>query len=106
MQPQGHVQILVNLIDFKMNVQQAGDLARIRHIGSASPRGEAAKGSGTVEVESGISDLIIKDLQQRGHTVCRSVGGFGGYQGILIDDDQGVLQGATEPRKDGAAVGY
>jgi len=106
MQPQGHVQILVNLIDFKMNVQQAGDLARIRHIGSASPRGESAKGSGTVEVESGISDKVIKNLQERGHTVRHSVGGFGGYQGILIDHDRGVLHGATEPRKDGAAVGY
>ena len=106
MQPQGHVQVLVNMLDFKMNVQQAGDLARVRHVGSATPRGEAAKGVGVVEVETGIDDAVIKELEKRGHVVRRSVGGFGGYQGILIDHENGVLRGATEPRKDGIAVGY
>jgi gamma-glutamyltranspeptidase/glutathione hydrolase len=106
MQPQGHVQILVNILDFKMNVQQAGDLARVRHVGSATPRGEAAKGAGVMEVETGIDDSVIKELEKRGHVVRRSVGGFGGYQGILIDHENGVLRGATEPRKDGIAVGY
>ena len=106
MQPQGHVQILVNLLDFGMNVQQAGDLARIRHLGSSTPRGVFGDGRGIVEVESGIPDSIVEDLESRGHKVRRSVGGFGGYQGILIDHKNGVLHGATEPRKDGATVGY
>ena len=106
MQPQGHVQILVNLLDFKMNVQQAGDLARVRHVGSATPRGEAANGVGVVEVETGIDDKVIKKLEKRGHTVRRTIGGVGGYQGIFIDHENGVLRGATEPRKDGIAVGY
>ena len=106
MQPQGHVQVLVNMIDFGMNVQQAGDAARIRHLGSAQPTGKPADGSGYVHIESGISDDVAKELEKRGHRVVRSVGGFGGYQGILINHDAGVLHGATEPRKDGAAIGY
>ena len=106
MQPQGHVQVLINMIDFGMNVQQAGDAARIRHIGSAQPTGKPADGSGVVHIETGISDPIAQELEKRGHRIVRSVGGFGGYQGILIDHDADVLHGATEPRKDGAAIGY
>ena len=106
MQPQGHVQVLVNLIDFGMNVQQAGDAARVRHFGSATPTGEPANGSGTVVVESGISESVLQDLRGRGHRIMRARDGFGGYQGILLDSQHGVLHGATEPRKDGAAVGY
>lgn len=106
MQPQGHVQILVNMIDFGMNVQAAGDAARVRHLGSATPTGQPADGVGTVEVESGISDAVVEDLRRRGHRVRRTVGGFGGYQGILIDHENGFLQGGSESRKDGAAVGY
>ena len=106
MQPQGHVQILVNLIDFGLNVQAAGDAARIQHVGHPTPTGLPAAGAGTVHVESGISDAAIAALQQKGHTVVRSKGGFGGYQGILIDLETGTLHGATEARKDGAAVGY
>jgi gamma-glutamyltranspeptidase/glutathione hydrolase len=106
MQPQGHVQILVNLIDFKMNVQAAGDAARVRHVGSATPTGLEASGVGVVNVESGIHEAVIEELISRGHQVQRSEGGFGGYQGILIDPVNGVLHGGTESRKDGAAVGY
>lgn len=106
MQPQGHVQILVNLIDFKMNVQAAGDTARVRHLGDATPTGEPAQGVGTACVESGVSDSVVKELEQKGHHVVRSKSGFGGYQGILIDWEQGTLQGATESRKDGLAIGY
>ena len=106
MQPQGHVQVLVNMIDFQMNVQAAGDAARVRHLGSASPTGIKADGAGTVLVESGISNAAVKELQQRGHHVQRAKGSFGGYQGILLDLQKGVLHGATESRKDGAAVGY
>ncbi len=106
MQPQGHVQVLVNLIDFKMNVQAAGDAARVRHVGSATPTGLEASGVGVVNVESGIREAVIEELISRGHQVQRSEGGFGGYQGILIDPVNGVLHGGTESRKDGAAAGY
>ena len=107
MQPQGHVQVLVNLIDFGMNVQAAGDAARVRHLGSQTPTGRPMDSEGgAVAVESGIPRKAIQELQRRGHTVVRSPGGFGGYQGILIDWENGTLHGATEPRKDGAAVGY
>jgi gamma-glutamyltranspeptidase/glutathione hydrolase len=106
MQAQGHVQILMNLIDFGLNVQAAGDAARVMHTGSATPTGKPADGSGTVHVEGGISDDVVAALKGKGHKVFRSRGGYGGYQGILIDWEQGVLHGATEPRKDGAAVGY
>ncbi|MFP6648878.1 MAG: gamma-glutamyltransferase, partial [Pirellulaceae bacterium] len=101
MQPQGHVQVLVNLIDFKMNVQAAGDAARVRHVGSATPTGLEASGVGVVNVESGIREAVIEELISRGHQVQRSEGGFGGYQGILIDPVNGVLHGGTESRKDG-----
>jgi gamma-glutamyltranspeptidase / glutathione hydrolase len=109
MQPQGHVQVLVNMIDFGMNVQEAGDAARVRHSGSQTPTGLPIEpDGGTVAVESGIPEATIKSLQDRGHNAKRASpsGSFGGYQGILIDDKLGVLHGGTDPRKDGAAVGY
>ncbi len=106
MQPQGHVQVLVNIIDFDMNIQAAGDAARVRHMGSETPTGIAANGGGTVTVESGISPEVRNALKAMGHEVTRGSGGFGGYQGIWIDWANGTLQGASEPRKDGAAVGY
>lgn len=107
MQPQGHVQILVNMIDFGMNVQLAGDAARVRHLGSATPTGKPMEpGGGTVAVESGISDTVIQKLNERGHNVVRGTTSFGGYQGIMIDLEHGSLHGGTDPRKDGAAVGY
>lgn len=106
MQPQGHVQVLTNWIDFGMNIQMAGDAARIRHDGSATPTGEPeAAGGGVVFVESGIPAASVKALQDKGHDIDRG-GSFGGYQGILIDWERGVLQGASEARKDGAALGY
>jgi len=108
MQAQGHVQILVDLIDFDMNIQEAGDEARIRHDGSATPTGEPEEpGGGELHVERGIASDVIQALEQRGHRVRESGGGgFGGYQGILIDWKNGVLHGASEPRKDGCAAGY
>lgn len=106
MQPQGHVQVLVNLIDFGMNVQAAGDAARARHSGSAQPTGKPADGIGVVTVESGISDETVAELRRRGHEVRRSRSGYGGYQGILIDWQRGVLHAGTEVRKDGVALGY
>jgi len=100
------VQILVNLIDFGLNVQAAGDAARVAHAGSATPTGLPAKGVGTVTVEAGVSDDVVAKLRALGHNVMRSRGGYGGYQGILIDRENGVLHGATETRKDGVALGY
>ncbi len=94
MQPQGHVQVLLNLIDFGMNVQEAGEAARFRH----SSRG--------VALESNISAEARAGLEQRGHTVIRSFGAFGGFQGILFDRARGVMMGGSDPRKDGLAIGY
>ena len=107
MQPQGHVQILVNMIDFGMNVQEAGDAARIQHFGSATPTGRPmAPAGGTVACESGISDQVYEKLRAKGHQLARRPGSFGGYQAIWIDQQHGTLHGASDPRKDGAAVGY
>jgi gamma-glutamyltranspeptidase/glutathione hydrolase len=107
MQPQGHVQVLVNMLDFGMGVQAAGDAARVEHVGSATPTGkpETEKG-GTIQAEAGIPDAMVKELEARGHLVKRVKVNGGGYQGIRIDPKTGVLHGGTESRKDGAAVGY
>jgi gamma-glutamyltranspeptidase / glutathione hydrolase len=107
MQPQGHVQVLVNLIDFGMNVQAAGEAPRIEHVGSATPTGKPGKADGgTVRAEAGIPEAVMKELIGRGHVVERVRVNGGGYQGILIDPVTGMLHGGTEARKDGAAVGY
>lgn len=106
MQPQGHAQIIVNMVDFGMNLQEAGDAARIRHDGSSEPTGERMSEGGTVHVESGISVQTQEALEARGHTVRAGAGGYGGYQAILFDDDEGVYYGASESRKDGHAAGY
>lgn len=106
MQPQGQVQVLVNMIDFGMNVQAAGDAARVRHLGSAAPTGAPMDAAGgTVACESGIPAAVRAALEMRGHVLDKSRQSFGGYQGIHIDQ-QGTLHGGTDPRKDGAAVGY
>jgi gamma-glutamyltranspeptidase / glutathione hydrolase len=107
MQPQGHVQVLINHIDFGMNVQQAGEAPRIEHTGSATPTGRKADpDGGSVKAEAGISQEIVDELTKRGHQVTRVRTNGGGYQGIMIDPKTGMLHGATEARKDGAAVGY
>lgn len=107
MQPQGHVQVLVNLLDFGMNVQAAGEAPRVEHVGSATPTGKpGAAGGGTIKAEPGIPEEVVKELQRRGHTVERVKVNGGGYQGILIDPKTGVLHGGSEARKDGTAVGY
>ena len=110
MQPQGHVQVLVNMIDFGLDVQAAGDASRVRHDGSQTPTGQPMEpGGGEVKVESSIPHATLKELAKRGHhvqVVTNINDGFGGYQGIWIDREHGTLHGGTEPRKDGAAVGY
>ena len=107
MQPQGHVQVLVNLIDFGMNVQAAGEAPRVEHVGSATPTGTPGKANGgTIQAEAGIPEEVVKELTRRGHAVTRVKVNGGGFQGILIDPKTGVLHGGSESRKDGAAVGY
>jgi len=106
MQPQGHAQIVVNMIDFGMNLQEAGDAPRIRHDGSSQPTGSKMTDGGVVNLESGIPYEAIRELVKKGHHVTYSVGGYGGYQAILRDDKQGVYFGASESRKDGQAAGY
>ncbi|MFV0443744.1 MAG: gamma-glutamyltransferase [Planctomycetaceae bacterium] len=106
MQPQGHVQVLVNMIDFGMNVQQAGDAARVRHLGSATPTGQPMDpAGGKVACESGVTAAVRAALTERGHVIDTQRQSFGGYQAIRIDE-VGTFFGGTDPRKDGAAVGY
>jgi gamma-glutamyltranspeptidase/glutathione hydrolase len=106
MQPQGHVQVLVNLIDFGMNLQEAGDAPRARHDGSSEPTGQQMRDGGRVILEQGYSPEVVKSLEARGHRVkVENDGDFGGYQAILRNE-HGVYFGASESRKDGAAQGY
>lgn len=108
MQPQGHVQVLTNIIDFGLNVQEAGDAARWRHDGSTEPTDPVteAGGLGVVLVESGVPQDVREALEARGHVLRNGDGGFGGYQGILRDPETGVYHAASESRKDGSAMGY
>jgi gamma-glutamyltranspeptidase/glutathione hydrolase len=106
MQAQGHAQVICNMIDFGMDVQEAGDAPRFRHFGSSEPTGQPAKGGGSVALESGISAEARRGLEAKGHQLARSPGSFGGYQAIRIDLERGVLIGGSDPRKDGCAMGY
>ncbi len=106
MQPQGHAQILINMLDFGMNLQEAGDAARIRHSGSSQPTGGEMADGGTLYMESGIGDAVRGALADRGHDVATQTTDYGGYQAILWDDAEGVYYGASESRKDGQAAGY
>ncbi len=105
MQPQGHVQVLTDIIDFGMNVQEADDAARWRHYGGAEPTGEPSTGIGTVEMESGFDSSVKAELVKRGYKVVPGTGNFGGYQAIMRAPN-GVYWGASEMRKDGQVVGY
>ena len=106
MQPQGHAQIIINMIDFGMNLQEAGDAARINHIGSSQPTGTTMIDGGVVHLEKGFSQETRDALEKLGHTIGDSNGSFGGYQAILWDEEAGVYYGASEVRKDGQAAGY
>ncbi|HEX3600447.1 MAG TPA: gamma-glutamyltransferase [Lacipirellulaceae bacterium] len=106
-QPQGQVQILMNLFDFGMGLQEAGDAPRIRHDGSSSPTGQTAEpNGGEVVLESGFDAKTIDELKRRGHHIAKTSGEFGGYQAIWYDAEKDVYFGATESRKDGVALGY
>jgi gamma-glutamyltranspeptidase/glutathione hydrolase len=106
MQPQGHVQAIANIVDFGLDVQAAGDAARYRHYGSSSPTGETMEGRGLLRVESGVPEDVVRSLRGRGHAVEVGAGGYGGYQAIRWDPEEGVYWGGTEMRKDGTVVGY
>ena len=107
MQPQGHVQILLNMIDFGMNLQEAGDAPRIQHDGSTEPTGQntAMTDGGEVDLETGFPVETIRTLMRKGHSVRYADGPYGGYQAIMVNPEGGYV-GASESRKDGQAAGY
>jgi gamma-glutamyltranspeptidase / glutathione hydrolase len=106
MQPQGHVQIVANLIDFKMNLQEAGDAPRMHHVGSSEPTDEQMTDGGILLLEDGFRWEVIQKLLSMGHKIQWDLGGYGGYQAIMWDDKNKVWFGASESRKDGQAAGY
>ena len=105
-QPLGHVQIIMNMIDFGMDPQEAGDAPRIDHQGSSEPTGEKMTGVGLITLESGYPYETIRALMLKGHEVGYGLGGYGGYQAIMYDAKNKVYHGATESRKDGQAAGF
>ncbi len=107
MQPQGHAQVVVNLVDFGMNLQEAGDAIRFHHTGSSEPTGTVMTDGGILHIEDGLPESVLAELQRRGHVMKpEAVGQYGGYQAIWRDAKTGVYSGATERRKDGCALGY
>ncbi len=107
MQPQGHIQIMINLVDFGMDLQEAGDAARFHHTDSSEPTGTLMSSGGVVHLESGVSAEIKRELMRRGHRIEEiNPAVFGGYQAIRRDPETGIYAGATESRKDGMAAGY
>ncbi len=105
-QPQAHAQIVINIVDFGMNIQEAGDAPRILHQGSSQPTGEKMTDGGRVYLETGIPYETIRELIKMGHKVGYNVGSYGGYQAIMYDRENKVYYGASESRKDGQAAGY
>jgi len=107
MQPQGHAQIVVNLVDFGMNLQEAGDAIRFHHTGSTEPTGTVMSDGGVLHIEDGLPPAVLEELARRGHVLKpEAAGAYGGYQAIWRDPVTGVYSGATEKRKDGCALGY
>ena len=106
MQPQGHAQIVINLIDFGMNLQVAGDAPRMQHTGSTEPTGGKMTDGGQILLESGFDYETIRALMQKGHRVGFGLGSYGGYQAIMLDMKNEIYYGASESRKDGQAAGY
>jgi len=106
MQPQGHLQIIVNIVDFGLGVQEAGDAARWQHEGSTDYDTPKMTDSGWVNLESGVPWGVVAELHRRGHDIRSDLGGYGGYQAILWDATNKVYHGASEIRKDGCAMGF
>ncbi|WP_417656202.1 gamma-glutamyltransferase [Pseudidiomarina aestuarii] len=105
-QPQMHAQILINMIDFGMNLQEAGDAPRILHTGSSQPTGEIMTDGGVLSLENGFSAATRRELIKMGHTLQEAVGPYGGYQAIWRNHEEAVYYGASESRKDGHAAGF
>ncbi|MGD1947590.1 MAG: gamma-glutamyltransferase [Croceivirga sp.] len=105
-QPMGHTQIVMNLVDFGMNILEAGDAPRWDHTGGSSPMGATTESTGLIRTESGIPYSTIRGLMDKGHRMGTARGIYGGYQAILWDDENKVYHGASESRKDGQAAGY
>ena len=106
MQPQGHAQIVINIVDFDMNLQEAGDAPRIRHQSNQQPTGGNMTDGGELALESGFDYKQVRELMKKGHKIIYDLGSFGGYQAIMIDYINKVYYGASESRKDGNAIGY
>ena len=108
MQPQGHVQVLINIVDYGMNLQEAGDAARFLHDGGSSPDGGVPDAYGTLFLEPGVPDSTVTALRALGHRVEVADTGvmFGGYQAIRVNTETGVYEGATEMRKDGTVAAW
>ena len=106
MQPQGHAQIVINLIDFGMNLQEAGDAPRIRHQSDEQPTGGFMNNGGELALEQGFDFKEIRKLIKKGHKIIYDLGSFGGYQAIKVDYENKIYYGASESRKDGSAIGY
>jgi gamma-glutamyltranspeptidase/glutathione hydrolase len=104
MQPQGQAQVVINMVDYGLDVQGAGDAPRWHHEGSSEPTGEPQQGTGTLRLETGVPDATKKRLAALGWKLGDSDGGFGGYQAILKGPQ--AYAGATEMRKDGLALAY
>lgn len=105
-QPQGHAQIVINMVDFDMNCQEAGDAPRILHDGSSEPTGERMTDGGKVSLETGFNYKVTRELMTKGHKIGFDLGNYGGYQAIQYDAVNDVWLGASESRKDGQAAGY
>lgn len=105
-QPQGHAQMVVNIVDFGMNLQEAGDAPRMRHRGSSQPTGSIMTNGGTLNLETGFDPKTLRELRKKGHRIGYGVGMYGGYQAIGVDIENKVYSGASESRKDGQAAGY
>jgi len=105
-QPQMHTQVIVNLVDFGLGLQAAGDAPRMLHTGSSQPTGEVMTDGGQVHLESGFLPETLAELERRGHRIVPQPGGYGGYQAIARDHVRAVYVGASESRKDGLALGY
>ncbi len=105
-QPQAHAQIIMNIVDFGMNLQEAGDAPRMLHTGSSEPTGERMTDGGIAHLEFGFAPQVQRELAKRGHRIQLDVGSYGGYQAIMYDAENGVYYGASESRKDGQAAGY
>jgi gamma-glutamyltranspeptidase/glutathione hydrolase len=106
MLPQGLAQVIINIVDFGMNLQEAGDAPRIHHTGSSLPTGEQMTDGGILLLENGFSWEVIRNLIGRGHNVKWQPGEFGGYQGIMWDEKKKIWYGASDSRLDGQAAGY